>query len=386
MLKLAPLILRNVLRNRRRSLLTLASTAVSLAVLGFLVALYQGFFFAEESSPSEALRLIARHKVSLTNPLPSSHQARIASIDGVVAVSAWSWFQGKYKDDKPENWFARFAVDPVQIQKIRLDFDAPPEEWSAFQRNRTGCAIGRTIAEKHKLKLGDRVNIQGDIYPVDLELKVETIFNHPKNTECMMFQREYLNELMKANGSKGDTVGTYAILARSADDVPRIARAVDALFENSPSPTRTESEREFGLSFMAFMGNIKLYLAVVCGAVTFTILLVSANTIAMSVRERTREIAILRTLGYTPGEILGMVLGESVMIALLGGLLGMAVTYVLTHAAAAGAGPWGEMLKFHWEASVVVAVTAVLIGVVSAFVPGFFASRRGIVESIRFTG
>jgi putative ABC transport system permease protein len=137
---------------------------------------------------------------------------------------------------------------------------------------------------------------------------------------------------------------------------------------------------------MAFMGNIKLYLAVVCAAVTFTILLVSANTIAMSVRERTREIAILRTLGYTPSEILGMVLGESVMIALLGGLLGMGVTFLLTNAAAAGAGPWGEMLKFRWEASLVVAAFALLIGVVSAFVPGFFASRRSIVESIRFTG
>jgi putative ABC transport system permease protein len=386
MLKLASLIFRNVLRNRRRSLLTLMSTAVSLAVLGFLVALYQGFFFAEQSSPSEALRLISRHKVSLTNPLPASHQARIASIDGVQAVSAWSWFQGKYKDEKPENFFARFAVDPAAIQKIRLDYIAPAEQWAAFQRDRTGCAVGRKIAERHGMKLGDKVHIQGDIYPVDLELTVRAIFDHPVNAECLMFQREYLNELMKANGSKGDTVGTYAILARSAADVPRVAKAVDAMFENSPSPTKTESEREFGLSFMAFLGNIKLYLAVICGAVTFTILLVSANTMAMSVRERTREIGILRTLGFTPGEILGTVLGESVLIALLGGLAGIAVTYGLTRAAAAGMGPWGEGLKFRWEASLVVAAFAVLIGVASAIVPGFFASRRGIVESIRFTG
>src|SRR5688500_4254776 len=146
MLRLGSLILRNVLRNRRRTILTLMSTAVSLAVLGFLVALYQGFFFAEESSPSEALRLISRHKVSLTNPLPASHQSRIAAIGGVEAVSAWSWFQGKYKDDKPENWFARFAVDPVEIQKVRLDYIAPPEQWAAFVRDRTGCAVGRKIA------------------------------------------------------------------------------------------------------------------------------------------------------------------------------------------------------------------------------------------------
>ena len=386
MLRLSSLIFRNVLRNRRRSLLTLGSAAVSLAVLGFLVALYQGFFFMEETSPTEALRLISRHKVSLTNPLPASHGPRIAAIDGVEAISAWSWFQGVYKDNKPENFFARFAVDPVEIQKVRQDYTAPAEQWTAFQRNRTGCAIGRAIAQKHNLKLGDRINITGDIYPVNLEMTVEMIFDHPKNTECLMFQREYLTQLRNAEGQAKDTVGTYSILARSADDVPRIARAVDTVFENSPSPTKTESEREFGLSFMAFMGNIKLYLAVICSAVTFTILLVSANSIAMSVRERTREMCILRTLGYTPGEIRGMVLGESVVIALLGGLLGMAVTAGLTRAAAAGMGPWGEMFKFRWEAAAVVTTLAIVIGVVSAFVPAYFAARRNIVDSIRFTG
>jgi putative ABC transport system permease protein len=386
MFRLGPLILRNVLRNRRRSLLTLASTAVSLAVLGFLVALYQGFFFAEETSPSEALRLITRHKVSLTNPLPASHGPRIAAIPGVQAISAWSWFGGKYKDDRPENFFARFVVDPVEIQKVRTDFAAPPEQWGAFQHSRTGCAVGRAIADKHHFKLGDRINITGDIYPVNPELTVQMIFDHPKNTECLMFHREYLNELMKAEGRERDTVGMYSILARSADDVPRIARAVDTMFDNSPSPTKTESEREFGLSFMAFMGNIKLYLAVICSAVTFTILLVSANSIAMSVRERTREMGILRTLGYTPGEILGMVLGESVVIALLGGLVGMAVTAGLTRAAAAGAGPWGEMFKFHWEAAVIVTAFAAVIGLVSALVPAVFASRRNIVDAVRFTG
>src|SRR4051812_44945553 len=202
MLRLAPLILRNVLRNRRRTLLTLASTVVSLAVLGLLVALYQGFFFAEQSSPSEALRLITRHKVSLTQTLPASDLPRIASVDGVVAVSAWSWFQGIYKDNKPENFFARFAVDPVEIQKVRLDYTAPPEQWSAFQRNRTGCAVGRKIAEKHGMKLGDRMHITGDIYPVNLELTIEMIFDHPQNGECMMFNRAYTDELLKAEGSR----------------------------------------------------------------------------------------------------------------------------------------------------------------------------------------
>jgi putative ABC transport system permease protein len=387
-LRLLPLILRNVLRNRRRSLLTLASAAVSLAVLGFLVSLYQGFFFREADSPSEALRLITRHKVSLTNTLPASYEARIASLPGVEAISAWSWFGGKYKDDRPENFFARFGVDPDGIQHVRTDYVAPPQQWAAFVHDRTGCAIGRAIADKHGFKLGDRIHINGDIYPVNLELTVDTIYDHPKNNEVLMFQRDYLSELMKAAGREkdADTVGTFSILAKSPDDVRRIARAVDAMFDNSPYPTRTETEREFGLSFMAFLGNIKMYLAVICSAVTFTILLVSANSIAMSVRERTRETGILRTLGYTPGEIMAMVLGESVVIALIGGLLGVGATAALTRAAAAGMGPWGEALKMHWAAAAVVAALAVVIGVASAFVPAVFASRRNIVEAIRFTG
>src|SRR5262245_26939297 len=259
MLRLAPLIIRNVLRNRRRTLLTLASVAVSLAILGFLAALYQGFFFAEQTSPSEALRLITRHKVSLARPLPASHQAKIASVDGVVAVSAWSWFAGKYKDDRPENFFARFAVDPDEIRKVRLDYQAPEEQWTAFKRDRTACAMARKIADQHGFKLGDTIHIKGDIYPVDLELKVEMIYDHPANTECMMFQREYLRELLNAGASSStDMVGTYAILARSAEDVPRVANAIDAMFDNSPAPTKTQSEHDFSLSFMAFMGNIKL--------------------------------------------------------------------------------------------------------------------------------
>jgi putative ABC transport system permease protein len=385
MLRLAPLVLRNVLRNRRRSLLTLASAAVSLAVLGFLVALYQGFFFREDSSPSEALRIITRHKVSLTNPLPASHQQRIAAVPGVVAVSAYTWFQGKYIDNRPENFFARFAVDPVEIRKIRLDYTAPDEQWNAFMRSRTGAAVAKKIADKLGFRLGQKITIVGDIYPVDLELTVEMIFDHPKDTECVMFHREYLNELLKAKGERGvDTVGTFMMLAETADDVPRISKAVDAMFENSPWPTKTQTERAFGLEFMAFLGNLKLYLAVICAAITFTILLVSANTVAMSVRERTREMAILRTLGYTPADIMQVVLGESALIALLGGVLGTALAAGLTVLLGL-INPYGS-LPFNPEVGLIVAGFAVVIGLVSALVPAYFASRRNIVESLRFTG
>ncbi len=386
MFRLGSLILRNVFRNRRRSLLTLASTAVSLAILGFLVALYQGFFLAPPTSPTELLRLVCRHKVSLTNNLPASHQQKIAAVPGVEAVSAYTWYQGKYKDGRPEEFFARFAVDPVEIRKIQLDYLAPAEQWDAFIKQRTGCAVAKRIATKQGIKIGDRITIVGDIYPVTIELNVVMIYDCPKNTECLMFQREYLNELLKSKGERGvDTVGTFFILADSAESVPRIARAVDTMFDSSPWPTKTQSERSFGLEFVAFLGNIKLYLGVVCAAITFTILLVSANTVAMSVRERTREMAILRTLGYTPGDVMQIVLGESVLIALLGSILGIGLAMGLTKVMAIF-NPADNSMDFSVAAALIVAVFGVVIGLVSAVVPAYFASRRNIVESLRFTG
>ena len=383
MLRLAPLVIRNVLRNRRRTLLTLASSAVSLSLLALLLAIYQGFFYGEDSSPSEALRLICRHRVSLTQPLPASHQARLEAVPGVRGVSAWTWFQGVYVE--PKNFFARFAVDADRIFDLRSDWSAPPEQLKAFKQQRTACAIGEKIANEYKIKVGDRVTIVGDIYAVTLELTVAAVFKHPPNTECLIFHRDYLSELLPVGSSTRDSVGTYMLLAEKPADVPRIARAIDAMFDNSPYPTRTESEKEFGRSFLAFLGNIKLFLAAICGAVTFTILLVSANTVAMAVRERTREVAILRTLGYTPGEILQLVLAESVLISLLGGLAGLGLGWLLARAIAAGTAGFGFQ-GIKWQAAAIVLGIAALIGLLAALVPALAASRKNVVESLRFTG
>jgi putative ABC transport system permease protein len=173
------------------------------------------------------------------------------------------------------------------------------------------------------------------------------------------------------------------MLADTAANVPRISRAIDTMFDNSPYPTRTESEKEFGRSFLAFLGNIKLFLAAVCGAVTFTIMLVSANTVAMAVRERTREMAILRTLGYTPGEILQLVLGESVLISIFGGIAGLALGMLLSKGMESGAFPF-QGLK--WQAAAIVLALAIAIGLFAALVPAIIASRKNVVESLRFTG
>jgi putative ABC transport system permease protein len=381
MLNQLSLIFRNVFRNPLRSSLTLASTAVSLGLLALLLAIYQGFFYGDDVSPSQALRIICRHRVSLTQTLPASHQQRIAQVPGVAKLSAWTWFQGVYKE--PKNFFARFACDANTIFEIHQDWTVDPDQLAAFKQDRTGCAVAEKIARDYNIHLGDRVTIVGDIYPVTVELRVDAIFQHPPQTECLVFHREYLSELLPKTSATRDSVGTFIILAQSGDQVPAISRAIDAMFDNSPYPTRTESEKEFGRSFLAFLGNIKLFLAAVCAAVTFTILLVSANTVAMAVRERTRETAILRTLGFTPIEILQMIVGESILLSIIGAIVGLGLGWLL----ATGLSKGGFGLQgLKWQAACIVLGMGALVGLFAALVPAIIASRKNVVESLRFTG
>jgi putative ABC transport system permease protein len=383
MLGLAPLILRNVLRNRRRTLLTLASSAVSLGLLALLLAIYQGFFHGDDASPTEAMRMVTRHKVSLIQPLAASQKKAIEGVKGVQLVSAYSWFQGTYKD--PKNFFARFSVDADAVFDMYKEWVVPAEQVAAFKKNRIGCALGTRIAKQFNIKVGDTVVIVGDIYPVTLELKVEAIFAAPAASECLVFHRDYLTELLAKDSAERDMVGTYLVLADAPENVPRISRDIDELFKNSPNPTRTESEKEFGRSFLAFLGNIKLFLLAICGAVTFTIMLVSANAVAMAVRERTREMAILRTLGYRQGEILQLILGEAVLISVMGGILGLGIGWVLSKGAQASAAMFG-LQDLKWQAALIVLGAAAAVGLLAALVPALVAARKNVVESLRFTG
>ncbi|HVT81387.1 MAG TPA: FtsX-like permease family protein [Phycisphaerae bacterium] len=375
-----------MLRNRRRTFLTLASAAVSLGLLTLIVAMYQSFFHGEDASPSEAMRLVARHKVSLIQPLPASHMREIQQTPGVQLVSAWSWFQGTYKE--PKNFFARFAVDADTVFDIHKDWEMPPEQIARFKSVRTACAVSETIAKQFNFKVTDppqTIEIVGDIYPVTLELQIVGIFKAPQASDCLVFHREYLTELLPKDNSQRDMVGTFLILADSPKVVPDVARAIDDHFHETPYPTHTESEKAFAQSFLAFLGNIRLFLSAICGAVTFTIMLVSANAVAMAVRERTREMAILRTLGFRPGEILQLVLGESVLIALVGSGFGLVIGFLLSKVAQAGGAFFGfQGLK--WQGALIVIGASILIGILSALAPALIAARKNVVESLRFTG
>src|SRR5262249_33753133 len=382
MLRYFPLVMKNAWRNRRRTVLTILSIAASLSLLGILMAIYAAFYFSAPP-PAQALRLVARNKVSLVFPMPEAYREKIKRIPGVREVTAQQWFGGVYKDNRPENVFARFAVEPDKIFIVRGEMKLPEEQKAAFQRERTACLIGRQLADKIKVGLGDRITLQGDIFPITLELTVRAIFDSELPTEVLYFDRKYLDESIK--GALKGNVGMFTILADSPESVPRIARAVDDEFRNSTTQTKTESESAFQLGFINSLGNVKAFLLSICAAVTFTVLLVSGNTMAMSVRERVREVGVMKTLGFTREAILGMILGEAVVLAIVGGAIGLGIAAGLCSLMRKAPGFIGQLktLSIHPPVALACLGAAMVIGLVSSAFPAWSASSTPIVEALR---
>jgi putative ABC transport system permease protein len=379
------LIWKNALRNRRRSLLTIASIAASFCLLGVLASIYNALFITNEVAPAGARRLVTRNRISLAQVMPSSYKQKILTVPGVQSVMATQWFGGVYKE--PKNFFARFACEPEEIFKVQPQFQLPDEQKKAFQQDQAGTMIGSAIAKKFNLKLGDKMTLKGEIFPVDLEFTVRAIYDDPISDEVMWFHFKYLRESLPEG--RRDFAGTFTILTESAEAGPGIAQQIDAMFRNSFEQTRTESESAFQASFVSFLGNVKLYLIMICSAITFTILLVCANTIAMSVRERVREVGILKTLGFTNGEVLNLILGEASVISLVGGSIGCLIASVLVKGVAAAGGSIAATIKtMRLEPQVALAVVglAVVVGLISALIPAASAARTTIVDAMKYTG
>jgi putative ABC transport system permease protein len=381
---LISLIFRNAVRNRRRSILTILSIAASFCMLGVLMAMYS-MFFLHQTTSDQALRLIVRNRISFTQPMPLSYENRIRAIPGVRAVTTYDYFGGTYKDSRdPNNAFARFGVEPEMFYVVHPDYHLTGAEKYAFAHERNSCILGKRLADRLGLKIGDHVILVGDIFNVTMNFIVRGIYTSERNNETMFFQWEYLNQAA-FHGNESFAL-MYQLLADSPASVTPIARAVDDMFRNSDTQTKTESETSFALSIISFLGNVKLFLLAVCGALTLTVLLVSANTMAMSVRERVAEIGILKTLGFTRDNILFLILGESIVIAVIGGALGFglseAVVAALRDMRAA------SLISLHsLQISPVLALfggfLAILVGAASSFVPAWGAARRGIIECLR---
>jgi len=360
------------------------SVAASLCLLGVLAAIYYSFYFTEASGEG-ALRLIVRNKVSLANPFPLSYMERIRQAPGVADATVLQWFGGTYKDASDmSNFFGRFATEPDKLFKVYPDYRLPDDQLLAFRKERRACVVGNKLAARKGFKIGDRLQIVGDIFPITLDLVIRGIYEAERDNENLFFHFDYLNEGI-SSGAQTDQVSALAVRARSAADVPVAIQAIDDLFRNSPVQTKTETERAFELSFLAFLGNVKAFFMMISAAVTFTVLLITANTMAMSVRERTREVGILKTIGFTPTEIRGMLVGESVTIAIIGGAIGLVLAHLLCEFLRAAPSTFADMsrVRMHPPLIAICMGVAVTIGFVSCLVPAWTASRKPIVEALR---
>jgi putative ABC transport system permease protein len=383
MFRYVPLIVKNCWRNRRRTTLTIISIGVSMCLLGVLIAVYHALYLSD-ATPDQAL--VTRNRVSLTLPIPLFYQQRIQQIPGVKQTMTSQWFNGVYKDARdPKNFFARFGVEPEKLFTTYGELRIPEDQKQAFLHDRTGCVIGRDLAKKFNFHVGDRITLIGDIYPGNLELIVRGIFDSPRMSEVLYFNWAYVREGLPES-RKGE-VGTFIIVCDNAGVVPRVAQLVDDGFHNSPVQTRSETEQAFMLSFVSMLGNVKLFLVSIGAAVMFTILLVSGNTMAMSVRERVREVGVLKTLGFTGGNILFIILGEACVISIAGGAIGFLISTFLT--AGVQKSPAGAFLppmrQFDPAVGSVCILAALGIGLLSSLIPAWTASRTNIVEALRST-
>ena len=380
---LSRFVTKNALRNKRRSILTIASIGVSLLLLTFMMTLWHGFYI-DKGSAESTRRLIARHRVSLTNFLPGFYREKIRAVPGVVAVVPLSWFGGLYKDNKPENFFPQFATDPDEFPKVYPEMQIPADQLAAWQRDRAGVIVSDELAQKYGWRVGDRIVLLGTIYPVNPELTIRGIFRGPTTNKTVYFNAKYVEEAV--SWFKGQA-GTFSIMSGSSDDVAKIASTIDDMFRNSPQPTKTESEKAFGLSFVNMLGNVKAFILSICMAVVFTTLLVSANTMAMSIRERTREVALLKTLGFERQTILGLFVGEAMSLSIAGGLFGCGFAWLLlTIIKQSPMGFFLAQMQVTPGTLVVALVVAALVGFFSSLVPSYHASRVEIVEGLRHIG
>ncbi len=374
---------KNVWRKKIRTLLTILSVFVAFLLFAMLSAV--GYAFKAGADVADAERLVVIDKISLINPLPVAYKNQIASTPGVQAVVGASWFGGFYQD--PRNLFGQFPTDPYGYFSMYPELKMPEEQLEAWAKNRQGGVIGREIAEEFDIDIGDRIPLQSTIWPMmdgnrTWEFDIVGIFDtdDPRgSTRFMLFQEDYFEEARQYG--KG-TVGWYIIRTEPGADPVQVSNAIDAQFANSPNQTETSTEAAFAQSFTKQFGNIALIVTLILGAVFFTLLLVSGNTMSQSVRERISELAVLKTLGFSDGSVLGIVLAESVVIMLIGGLLGLGAGWLIVQGVSQQFGAMLPGMSLSGEAALTAVAIMIGAGIVAGIFPALKAMHLSIVDAL----
>jgi putative ABC transport system permease protein len=377
-MKFLPFILRNLRRKKTRTILTVGSIAVALFLFGLLVTIETGLNAGIDVAGAD--RLVVRNRISLIQPLPLSYQERLRQIPHVEEATHASWFGGIYQDER--NFFPQFSIDTDTYRTVFSEFVIPDDQWQAFLGDREGAVVGKGTAEKFGWKVGDRVPIRGTIFQGAWEFNIRAIYEGREveaDTSQFWFHSAYLDE--RRSWGKG-LVGWYTVKIDDPDFAVEVAAAIDDRFGNSAWETSTETEKAFAAGFAKQIGNIRLIVLSIGAVVLFTLLLVTGSAMATAVRERVPELGVLKTLGFGDGTVLGLVLAESVLIALLGGGLGIGLAKLFTMSG----DPTGGMLPIFYlgpEEMALGLALALLVGILAGAIPALTAMRLRIVDALR---
>ena len=377
-MKYCHLVLHNLLRRKVRTGLTMGSFAVALFLFGIL-AVVRGAF-QQGVDVAGADRLVVVNRVSFIQPLPFSHRDRLSRIPGVTQVTFANWFGGVYQDER--NFFPQFAIDRETYRQMFPEFVIPDAQWQAFLADREGCIVGEALAQRFQWKVGDRIPLRGTIFPGMWEFNIQGIYRGSRpqdDTTQFWFRWDYLDE--RRSFQKG-YVGWYTVRIAEPDDAVRVIKAIDQGFANSPWETKTDTEKAFAASWVKQMGNIELLLLSIGGVVFFTLLLVSGNTMAIAVRERIRELAVLKAVGFSNGFVLILILAETMVVAALGGGVGLALAKLFT----LRGDPTGGLLPFFYLPLNVIALgfgVAIAMGLLAGILPALSAMRLRVIDALR---
>lgn len=371
-------VLRNALRNKRRLTLTMLSVGLSLFLFTTLQTALRELT-QPATTEDAALRIAVRHRVSLGNVLPEKYQARIERMPGVKYCMKLTWFGGIYKDER--NFFPQFGVDADRLFDVFTESSTDPRQVEAFIKERTACIVGSKTMQRFGWKIGDKITLLGTIWPCDLELTIRGIYTGGIDETNLFFHHEYFDELM---GKRG-LVGTFWVRATSADVIPGLIERIDATFRNTDAETKTETERAFQLGFISMFGNVKMLIGSISTVIVFTMILVTASTMSMAIRERMREIAILKAVGFNGLQITGLILAESFGLATAGGLLGCFGAWFLFGHVDMYALSRGVFIKFEVTPHILSMgmLVAMGLGIVSCLAPAYATVRTGVVEGLK---
>ena len=386
-MKFLPIVWRNLLRRKFRTAFTMGAIFFGFLLFGVLMAIRSAFAMGVDMAGQSRLMVI--DKVSIINPLPASYETRIRQIPGVTDITHANWFGGYYQDAK--NQFPTFAVDGESWLRIYArEFEVPEDQKKAFLADRTGAIAGADTARKYGWKVGQRIPIHGDIYQRPdggpWEFTIDGIYDSKikgADKTNLLFHYPLLREVIPERSGMRDRYNWYVFTIDNPDNAREIAAKIDAQFANSPSETKTATEKQFVSDWAKQVGDIgKIMMGIVAMAM-FTILLVAGNTMAQAIRERTNELAVLKTLGFNDGLILGMVLLESALIAIVGGGLGLALSY--TFITLSGDPTHGLLPAFYFPTPMIAAgvVLVLALGLAAGFLPAWQASRLRIVDALR---